>query len=172
MVSKEYAKAIFEIALENNKEENYLELLKMVLKTLDNNVDFKKTLNSPFISSDKKIELLNNVYFDFDEDFFHFLFVLVKNNRFNLIYDIKDEFEKLYHENINVIFVRVTSAQKLSKKQEEMIRKDLEAKYPGVSLNIKNEIDPNIIGGIKIMINDESIDLSLRNYLSKLKESI
>ena len=172
MVSKEYAKAIFEIALENKKEDNYLELLKMVLKTLDNNADFKKMLNSPFVSSDEKINLLTEVYKSFDEDFLHFLFILVKNQRFNLIEEIKDEFEKLYHEHKNVVFVRVTSIEKLSKKQEEIIRKDLEAKYPGSNLNIQNEIDPNIIGGIKIMINDESIDLSLRNYLSKLKESI
>lgn len=172
MVSKEYAKAIFEIALENKKEDKYLELLKMVLKTLDNNEDFKKILNSPFISDDEKNNLLNNVFKEIDEDFLHFLFVLIKNQRFNLIEEIKDEFEKLYHENKNVVFVHVTSMEKLSKKQEEVIRKDLEKKYPGANLKIENEIDPNIIGGIKIIVNDESIDLSLRNYLSKLKESI
>jgi len=172
MVSKEYAKAIFEIALENNKEENYLELLKMVLKTLDKNEDFKKILNSPFIPDEEKNNLLNNVFKDFDEDFIHFLFVLIKNHRFNIIVDIKDEYEKLYHENKNVVFVHVTSMEKLSKKQEDIIRKDLEKKYPDANLKIENEIDPNIIGGIKIVVNDESIDLSLRNYLSKLKESI
>ncbi len=172
MVSKEYAKAIFEIALENKKEDKYLELLKMVLKTLDKNEDFKKILNSPFIPDEEKNNLLNNVFKDFDEDFIHFLFVLIKNHRFNIIVDIKDEYEKLYHENKNVVFVHVTSMEKLSKKQEDIIRKDLEKKYPDANLKIENEIDPNIIGGIKIVVNDESIDLSLRNYLSKLKESI
>ena len=73
MVSKEYAKAIFEIALENNKEDKYLELLKMVLKTLDKNEDFKKILNSPFISEDEKNNLLINVFKGIDEDFIHFL---------------------------------------------------------------------------------------------------
>ena len=172
MVSKEYAKAIFEIALENNKEDKYLELLKMVLKTLDKNEDFKKILNSPFIPDEEKNNLLNNVFKDFDEDFIHFLFVLIKNHRFNIVVDIKEEYEKLYHENKNVVFVHVTSMEKLSKKQEDIIRKDLEKKYPDANLKIENEIDPDIIGGIKIVVNDESIDLSLRNYLSKLKESI
>jgi F-type H+-transporting ATPase subunit delta len=128
--------------------------------------------NSPFISDDEKNNLLNNVFKDIDEDFLHFLFVLIKNQRFNLIEEIKDEFEKLYHENKNVVFVHVTSMEKLSKKQEDIIRKDLEKKYPDANLKIENEIDPDIIGGIKIIVNDESIDLSLRNYLSKLKESI
>ena len=172
MVSKEYAKAIFEIALENKKEDQYLELLKMVLKTLDKNEDFKKILNSPFVSGAEKEDIINNVFREIDEDFLHFLFVLIKNQRFYLIEEIKDEFEKLYHNNKNVVFVHVTSMEKLSKKQEDVIRKDLEKKYPDANLQIENAIDPNIIGGIKIIVNDESIDLSLRNYLSKLKESI
>ena len=48
----------------------------------------------------------------------------------------------------------------------------LKAKYVGMELEIKNFVNPSLIGGIQIVANGESIDMSLKTSLERLKESL
>ena len=47
----------------------------------------------------------------------------------------------------------------------------LEEKY-GKTVEIKNKIKPELIGGIQVIVNDESLDASVIHALNMLKESI
>ena len=48
----------------------------------------------------------------------------------------------------------------------------LKAKYVGKELEIKNFVNPALIGGIQVIANGESIDISLKSTLERLKESL
>ena len=50
--------------------------------------------------------------------------------------------------------------------------KALETRYKNKKIEAENIINPELIGGIRVLVNNESVDLSLKNSLSKLKESI
>ena len=74
--------------------------------------------------------------------------------------------------NKNIVRIDIFSAEELSKKQMDNIVPALEAKYKGKELEIKNFVNPSLIGGIQVIANGESIDISLKSTLERLKESL
>lgn len=171
MVANEYAKALYELAQENKKEVEFKKYFPYVLEILKDE-DVYKVLTSPFIETNKKKDLIKNAFNVLDEIFLNFLYVLIDNNRFSIIDEIEECYNKHLLDENDIVQVNIVSAQKLNKSQLEHFTKSLEKKYEGKKLEIENIINPDLIGGIQIEANGESIDLSLRNSLIKLKESL
>ena len=48
----------------------------------------------------------------------------------------------------------------------------LKLKFIDKELEVKNMVNPDLIGGIQIVYNGESIDMSLKSTLERLKESL
>ena len=168
MLEKEYAKALWELAVEENKCElfrDYFEIIREI-----KNDDFYAILSSPVINKSKKKDIIKKVFKKFDETFINFLYVLIDYNRFELVDSIGHQYRKHYRELNNIVIVDIYSSKELSKRQLDDLRKSLETKYEGKSIEMKITVDPELIGGVRIIKNGESIDLNLKNSLDKLKE--
>lgn len=170
MVAHEYAKAIYDLAREENKTKEFKDCFNALIETL--NKDFLDLLSSPFIIKNEKKEMVKKVYSSFDEDFIHFLYVLIDHNRIMLIEDIKKEFDKLVSEYQNIIEVKLVSATELTKTQMNKYKQRLEEKYIGKTIEIVNIIKPELIGGMQVIVDDEALDASVIHTLNMLKESI
>ena len=72
----------------------------------------------------------------------------------------------------NVLQIKIVSATKLTAAQLDRYKKQYEEKYIGKTIEIVNKVKEELIGGIQVIIDDESIDASVKNTLSMLKESI
>jgi len=173
VVESEYAKALYEIALENKKEELYRDYFRTLMTLYFSEEDFKKLLNSPFVDKDEKKKIITNTFSKvFDLDFLNFLYVVIDHNRTNILVDIKDEYKKLVLNSSGIVRIYVTSAKELSKKELNDIEKSLKDKYAGKKLELRNEVDEALIGGVQIRAFDESIDLSAKSSLEKLKSAL
>ena len=169
MVENEYAKAIYELALEEGKTKEFKECFSAVKETLTD--EFVTLLSSPFVLKEEKKEMVKKVYHSFDETFIDFLFVLIDHNRFNKILEIKKDYDKLLLEFENILQVKLISATELTKSQLAKYKATLEEKY-GKTIEIKNKVKPELIGGVQVIVNDESLDASVIHALNMLKESI
>ena len=72
----------------------------------------------------------------------------------------------------DVMKISVYSAKALSNIDMIHLTKSLQNKYVGKKIEIENIIKPELIGGIQIESNGESLDMSLKNSLNLLKESL
>ncbi len=172
MVEYEYAKALFDLAAEEKKIELYDENLTIVLNSIVQNPDFQKLLCSPIIDLKEKKQIVNSVYHRLDKEFLSFLGVLIEHNRFNSISNIKDEYHQLLSNYQNILDVEVISAEELSKSKLALILEQLTNKYPQKNIKIQNTVDSSMLYGIQIMCNGESLDLSLKNRLNLMKDSL
>jgi len=170
MIPLEYAKAIFEIAEEEHKVDLFNEYFVSINSTLTN--EFIDLLKTPTIDKKEKLEIIKNVYKSIDNTFRDFLIVLVKNDRIEYFSQIGHQYRKLVRLNKNIVRIDIFSAKELSNAQMNSLVKTLEAKYIGKELEIKNFVNPSLIGGIQIIANGESIDISLKSTLERLKESL
>ena len=170
MIPFEYAKAIYEIAEEEHKVDLFNEYFVSINSTLDN--DFVSLLKAPTIDKKEKIEIVNKVYKSIDNTFRDFLIILVKNDRIDYFSQIGHQYRKLVRLNKNIVRIDIFSAKELAKDQMKSLVKTLEMKYPKKELEIKNFVNPSLIGGIQIIANGESIDISLKTTLERLKESL
>ena len=172
MVGNEYAKAIYELAHENNKIKVFSDCFLTVYETAFNNKEFMEIMTSPIINKQEKKDVIKKVYNSLDEEFIRFLYVIIDHNRFSLLKEIYDEYEAFVLSDKNIIKAQVFSASELNDKQLSDVIKALEAKYNNKKIEVENIINPELIGGLRILVNNESVDLSLKNSLTKLMESI
>ena len=170
MIPLEYAKAIYEIAEEERKVDLFNEYFVSINNTL--NDDFIGLLKAPTIDKNKKKEIVSTVYKSIDKTFKDFLVVLVENDRIEYFKEIGHQYRKLVRLNKNIVRIDIFSAKELTSKQMKKLVPALQAKYVGMELEIKNFVNPALIGGIQIVANGESIDMSLKTSLERMKESL
>ena len=171
MVANEYAKAIYELALEENKEQCFKDCFNALLESIKNE-DLNKILTSPFIDVNNKKSIVDKAFISLDSTFINFIKVLLDHNRIALLNDIYDGFNKLILEHNDIMKIDVVSAVKLNSIQMINLSKALQMKYSGKKIELENIIDSDLIGGIQVISNGESLDMSLKASLNRLKESL
>jgi F-type H+-transporting ATPase subunit delta len=72
----------------------------------------------------------------------------------------------------NILRVKLISADEIKSKRLKEFKETLENKYPNMKIEIINEINPNLIGGVQIITDDASIDASIRGTLDKIRGSL
>lgn len=169
MVESEYAIALYDLALEEGKVELFNESLDAIKVSL-NDKDFMKLLTTPSIDKENKKRIIDEVFKSLDKTFINFLYVVLDHNRISLIPSIYNEYNKLVLEAKNIVSIQIISAKELTNLQLKQFEKTLMDKYKGKKLEIKNIVNSELIGGIMVMANGQSIDASIKNTLDKLKE--
>ncbi len=169
MIEREYAKALWELATEENKGELFRDYFAATKAALKNN-DFLAIMTSPVIDKSNKKQVVKDVFKKFDETFINFLYVLIDHNRFAMLDDIGHQYRKYYRASKNIIVVDVYSSKELKDKQMKDLKNALEQKYVGKTIEMKFTVVPELIGGVRLVTNGESIDLNIKNSLDRLKE--
>lgn len=170
MVWLEYAKAVYELAVEENKINVFKECFKTVTTTVTK--EFQDILTSPFINKEKKKEIIAKVYQSLDATFIDFLKVLLDHNRFELIDEIEKEYESLVLKSKNVLRVELVSAKELSNQDISKFKDTLESQNPGKTIQITNKVKPDLIGGVLFNIEEKSLDASIKGTLDKIRNTL
>ena len=97
--------------------------------------------------------------------------ILIENDEVQLIEDITNKYNHLMNANSSEVDVSITSNTELSKDKLNSIKDSL-AKKLDKQINIKNDVDGNLIGGVQLRIGNTIIDNSLSNKLNKLKNNL
>lgn len=104
---------------------------------------------------------------DVDSVFKNFYTILLRNNDLKLINKIIEKIEEIDKEERGVIEVEITGAKEIDKDLVLKLREII-----GNKTEIQEKIDPDLIGGLKIQINDLLIDGSIKGKLNKLRQSL
>ncbi|MBU4692208.1 F0F1 ATP synthase subunit delta [Mycoplasma zalophi] len=166
-----YGLAIFELAKEENQIDNYYSQLKYIDKSLQENQEFIKILNLYSLTIEKKYQLIDETFSDFSPTIVNFLKVITKNHIVSKITNIINIYKTLYYNSKNIKQGYVYSTETLSLEQINELQETYSQKYQ-INLKLKNRIDPKLLGGIKIVIDDIVVDNTILNQIEKLKESI
>lgn len=170
-VAKEYAIALFDIALEKNILDKITEELIILTEIINEDNNITKLLSHPQLSKVEKKEIVKKIFNSVNQTLLNFIYVIVDNNRFVDINDIKREFINLYNEYLNILEVEAITAIPITDTQVSLLEKKLAQKYRR-KINIKNIIDTSIIGGMVLKINNQIIDYTIKTQLQSLKSHI
>lgn len=96
-----------------------------------------------------------------------FFLVLQKNNKLNKVEYVIDEFVKYSKKQAGIKTVHVETAHPADQDLLHKIKKIF-----GQDAEISQTINKNLLGGIKIKVDDTIYDGSLQTQLSKLKQSL
>ena len=171
-LASRYALAMFEIALEENKVQEYQEKIKCVSDILKNNPDYMRVLSSYFLSASKKHLLVEEAFKSLEsKHIISFLKVIIDNHRANEIQTIFKEFHTMCYEHLGIEEGIVYSVIELSDEQIKEIEEAI-SKRKKVKVELQNIIDERLIGGIKVVVHDHVYDSSLLYKINSLKKGI
>ena len=168
-----YALALASVIKEKNKNnKDIIDELIAISKSFDD--DVLKFLYSKAIKANDKKEVLKNSLKDVDEDVLAFLYVLIDNNRINLLNDIIEAYKLKDKEKDGIIVVTLKSSRKLNEKELENIKSIIIKKFFGddfdKELIINEVIDPSLLKGLVIEYQNKILDASLIDKQVSLKE--
>ena len=164
-IASRYAKALFDFATEKDQVEAVHKDLLLVHKTLKDNRELLVVLDSPVIVPSKKRAIFKNVFqSSLNEVTFSFLDVVINKKREPMVADICSENE-LHH----IKTVTLTSATPLSSEIVEKIRTML-AEKTQYTIDIHQVVNPSIIGGIMVKMDDYFYDDSISSKLNRLRQ--
>merc|ERR1712166_593381 len=102
-----------------------------------------------------------------------FFTVLSENGRLGQLGKIAAVYQQLMEAGRNQTMVKITSASKMSKGESKDVMKNLKNLVAdGKEVVIEEIVDPSILGGLKIQIDDRFIDLSVASKIQKVRTQL
>ncbi len=166
-----YAKSLLDLSKEQKQVEKTVEDMKGLLDVTSKSRDFARVMNSPIINADKKQAIFNAVIGKQVSPLTNsFISLLFRKNRESNLVEIAQEFMNQYRKLNHIKTVKLTSAAPLSDKVKETIRKKLTASMPSNTFEIKEQVEPDLIGGFILDMDDKRFDASIRRDLNDIQD--
>ena len=166
-----YAKAIFEIAIEENAIENVFTDMNIIDSLSNDSLDFRNLLtNSQIKYQDKKNAILSLIN-GYSGLTVKLIDLLINNKRVYIVNDIAKSFIQLYNRHNNIKEAVVITATPINKDLEEKILSKINV-ADIKSINLKNIVDPSILGGFIIRFDGKEYNASVKQNLNNLKTEL
>lgn len=171
-LDKEYAAALFQLAVEEDACESYLQGLHQVQMAVMESPEYMEFLASPAIPLGERLGAIEEAFGKaLPEHLVSFLKLLCENGRIRILVDCIKEFGRLVMAQSGRVAATVTSAIALSQEQQEALCQKL-SKMTGKEIDPIYVVDPSLIGGLKIDIEGKTYDGSLKSRLRDVKDVI
>lgn len=172
LVAKTYSQALFEVGLENNNLDVYMEELKVVRDMFKEHPNFYVILTSPKINTEEKKKIVDEVFKDkATDEISNFMKIIIDKRRVKDFYSIVAQFENLIYEHKGIVKATALTTVLLGKDEKDSLIKKLES-TTGKKVELINEIDKSLLGGVLIKLGDQVIDGTLRGKLNNLQNSL
>lgn len=163
-----YSDAFFELSKEKDKLKTHKEDLQTIKDIITEHMELKEVILSPTIEKSDKKNLIKKIFSDIDNDTLNLINVLIDKSRFTIFEDLTRDFNKKYNKEFNISEGKIYSANKLDEKEIKDLEKVLSKKF-NKKVELKNEIDNKLIGGVSILLDGKRIDNSVKFRLESLK---
>ena len=143
----------------------------MTLSGIIVDMEVKAIIASPKIDSDQTLNFLVSFLPQKDESFSNFLSIMIANKKIYFLDEVYKLFNDMVLEDKNTTIAEVETAFALSDTQKNDIVNSLTKKHDK-KIQIHEVINERLLAGIKISVNNEVTDYSVRNKLNLMKEQI
>jgi len=170
-IARPYAEAVFKLACEKSNLAGWSDMLAL-LATVARDPQMQACINNPNLSTQQIENLILGIAGDqLDGAGRNFVQVLAQNGRLEALPQIQILYEGLRHEREGVLDARIISALPLNDEQTKQLVARLETKYQR-KISVQVEVDPQLIGGVKIMVGDKVIDATVRGRLDAMAAAL
>ncbi|BEV73054.1 MULTISPECIES: F0F1 ATP synthase subunit delta [unclassified Paludibacterium] len=170
-VARPYAEAVFSLASEQKRLDAWLEALQW-LAAMVNNPDVANVVTNPKHTAQEVEALFLGVLGDrADDSVKRFVETLIENSRLMLLPEIARQYEALKAEAEGAIEARVQTAFPLTDAQASDLVASLSKRY-GKTVRLDVKVEPELIGGARVLVGDDVIDASVRGKLYALAASL
>jgi ATP synthase F1 delta subunit len=170
-IARVYADALFESAQDTGKLDPLHEQLDQFADVLSENRDLQIFFFSPYFSSQEKRDGIERVLSGAEPELVNFLELLAEKHRMPVLFRIRRRYDELWAEENKRLDVTLTSAGELEPDVVEHVRAELE-RQTGRTIDLRTEVDPDVLGGLVLRVGNMVLDASLRSRLERLRREV
>lgn len=169
-IARPYAEAAFELAKAGGALTAWQEALAR-LAAASRDPAMRECMADPRLSSATLTELFLGAAGELTPEQCNFLSILVDNRRLEVLPEISALFNELKNAVDGTREALVTSAFPITDGQLGKLVSDLERRF-GCRIKATVQVDPELIGGVRIALGDQVIDASVRGKLNAMAVSL
>ena len=172
LLAKRYAQALYSLADEAGQLTVVHSDVVIILGAIHDSEDFRHFLRNPVISSQVRQKIITEIFKEKLQAMTkNFLMFLSEKRRLPFLKEILDSFEGLFRSSQNILKAQLISPFPLEHKELERIKNRLSDKFQK-DVEPELKIDPSLIGGFKLQIEDKVYDFSIKTQLENFRKKI
>ncbi len=170
--TKEYGRALSDLAAEEGVEEQLRGDVRAVRALLAENPAYPRLLANPEIPKAERVALLKEAFGGRVHPYLvHFLALLTERGYAYRCTDFLAEYERLYCERHGITVAAVVSAVPLTEDQKRRLTDKL-CQVTKKNVTLECSVDPSLIGGIRLQTDNTLFDGSVRARLDALRDRL
>jgi F-type H+-transporting ATPase subunit delta len=166
-LARRYATAIFQLATEAKDVDRIGHDLHTFVASLAADEDVNKFFRSPVVDRKEKSAVIAQAFDKLHEVALHAILLLIQKRREALAPEIVAQFDILERQARGAQTLRVTTARPLSKADLDALVAKLTATFK-TPFDVTQNVDPDLIGGVRITMGDKRIDGTIAGRLDDL----
>ena len=171
-VAKAYAQSLLDLANQQNKGQAIAQELEQLGKAIESDHRFENFFSNPAISEQDRGSVLEKAFRGRISDLLvNTLQVMNRKNRLKLLRQVSEGYVELLQQQQGIIEVDLFVAQRLTPDQLEEARKKVSAALRREAV-VHQYVDPSLIGGLLIRVEDRLLDASVRAQLRAVRRQL
>lgn len=168
LLSKRYARALFDLAISGKQLDQIHADMKLVAATLEENRELRKLMTNPVVPPSKKKMVIRSIFENHVQPLsLAFMDILVRKGREQEIGMIAEHFGQMYLDHNNIAVVELETAAQLPAVLEQKISELIGARA-NKKIDISSSVDKDLIGGFVLRMGDYQYDASIRRVIKRL----
>jgi F-type H+-transporting ATPase subunit delta len=172
-IARPYAEALFKAV--GSSDAQALKSQMVAVAQVAANPDLRQIADNPKVGAMQVFDLIAGVALQkglaLDSKVGNLLRTVVENGRLSALPEIAAQFQALVNASSGVSDATVYSAYPISDEQFAEVMASLERRFAR-KLKGTVQIDPELIGGIRVVVGDEVLDTSVRARLEQMKAAL
>lgn len=175
LIPARYAKALLEHAASRGADEKVYTLMLRLADSFAEEPKLQQVMANPFIPAADKVSLLATAAGADPKDdpvYARFTGLLAENGRLALAREAALAYIGLYRKAHGIHRVVVTSAAPMPAPELERLKATILKHLDGGSMELTQKVDPDLIGGFTVAVDNERLDASVAGELSRLRQKL
>jgi F-type H+-transporting ATPase subunit delta len=146
--------------------------MRQVQSLVESHADLQDLFEHPRLDRFEKLGALQNLLKNpLSQTMANFLLLLMTKKRMKYFQAVADHFERLCYESQGKAIARVLTAAPLSAGEKTTLSQRLTQTF-GLDVEIREQVKPDLIGGVIVYLGDQRLDASLLGQLAKMKQRL
>ena len=170
-IAEVYARALFEVATEQDKLAVIHEQLNQFADVVSENRDLQGFFFSPYFSAQEKKEGLRRAVTGGEPELVNFLEALIERHRMPALFRIRTRFAAMWDKANRRLPVSIVTAVPLDEATAQSIGRRI-GEQTGEQIELSSSVDPDIVGGIVLRVGNRIMDASIKSQLENLRKQV
>lgn len=172
LVAKRYAEALFEVASESNELDSVKEEIQFVADIFKSNPELKTIFTHPRLSKDEKKTMVDELFKGkISESVLNLIYITIDKGRERYLEDISKEYTVFSNEEQGIVEAKALTAVLMSDDELASLEEKLSNQF-NKKVQLINQVDESVIGGVLLKIGDKVVDGSIRGKLEDVQREL